>query len=118
MSELFDNYEFHGIGNHLKWKGNVQPTPSSVIYSVEIEYLVGQSRPNVRVVNPELVDSKPMSLTHRFKDGSLCLHTREQWTADKYVAEFIVPWIPVWLVYYEGWLITGEWEGGGVHPGT
>ena len=27
----------------------------------------------------------------------------------------IVPWIADWLYYYEVWLFTGEWEGGGIH---
>jgi hypothetical protein len=27
-----------------------------------------------------------------------------------------VPWLLLWLSFYELWLITGEWHGGGVHP--
>jgi hypothetical protein len=30
--------------------------------------------------------------------------------------ETIVPWISEWLMYYELWLSTGEWLGGGIHP--
>ncbi len=33
------------------------------------------------------------------------------------VAYTIVPWLMEWLVYYEVWLITGQWEGGGIPHG-
>jgi hypothetical protein len=32
------------------------------------------------------------------------------------IAEYIVPWIAEWLLYYETWLAIGEWLGGGAHP--
>ena len=116
MQELFEIFEYKGIGNDLKWVGQIRPTKSSRLYTVEITYLVGRGRPRVRVLEPSLVDSIPMSTTHRFADGTLCLHTHDQWAKDKFVAEHVIPWIPLWLTYYEGWLITGEWEGGGMHP--
>jgi hypothetical protein len=115
MKESFDCFEDVSVGNDLKWRTKVQPTLSSPIYLVEIEYLVGRRRPRVWVREPDLVPSQPMLETHRFADGDLCLHTQEQWSADKFVAEFIAPWIPLWFVYYEAWLVTGIWEGGGEH---
>ena len=32
------------------------------------------------------------------------------------VADTTIPWAIDWLACYEGWLATGEWAGGGVHP--
>ena len=32
------------------------------------------------------------------------------------IADTIVPWTAEWLVYYEIWLMTGEWYGGGDWP--
>jgi hypothetical protein len=32
------------------------------------------------------------------------------------IANTIVPWSVLWLFYFEDWLCTGEWSGGGVHP--
>lgn len=32
------------------------------------------------------------------------------------VANTIVPWLAEWLEFYEGWLVTGIWYGGGEHP--
>jgi hypothetical protein len=28
-----------------------------------------------------------------------------------------VPWAYLWLFYFEHWLATDEWQGGGKHPG-
>jgi hypothetical protein len=32
------------------------------------------------------------------------------------VADYIIPWISCWLYFYEVWLATGTWIGGGTHP--
>lgn len=32
------------------------------------------------------------------------------------IANTIIPWTIEWLYYYELWLATGEWLGGGDHP--
>jgi hypothetical protein len=29
------------------------------------------------------------------------------------IATTIVHWAIMWIVYYESWVITGEWKGGG-----
>ncbi|MDY0295864.1 MAG: hypothetical protein RB296_00975 [Acidobacteriota bacterium] len=34
------------------------------------------------------------------------------------IAKTIVPWASEWLIFYELWLATGEWLGGGIHAGT
>lgn len=28
----------------------------------------------------------------------------------------VVPWTSLWLFYFEDWLDSGEWRGGGMHP--
>lgn len=32
------------------------------------------------------------------------------------ISETIVPWASEWLFYFELWLVTKEWMGGGEHP--
>ena len=44
----------------------------------------------------------------------LCLFWKN-WDATMPLANTIVPWVADWLYYYEVWLFTGEWEGGGIH---
>jgi hypothetical protein len=33
-----------------------------------------------------------------------------------WIAHTIIPWSVLWFYFFEGWLATGEWEGGGEHP--
>ena len=32
------------------------------------------------------------------------------------LVDTIVPWSILWLFYFEDWLETDEWKGGGMHP--
>ena len=61
-------------------------------------------------------DGKPPP--HLYLGGDLCLYLpgSGEWYPDKPVAATILPWASLWLYYYEIWLATGEWLGGGVHP--
>jgi hypothetical protein len=34
------------------------------------------------------------------------------------IAETIIPWTSEWLYFYELWVFTGEWHGGGHAPGS
>ena len=33
------------------------------------------------------------------------------------LTESYIPWAIEWTEFYELWLLTGTWYGGGVHPG-
>lgn len=48
----------------------------------------------------------------------LCLYDPQErlWTPEEYIADTIIPWTIDWLFFFEGWLDTGTWEGGGRHP--
>ena len=30
--------------------------------------------------------------------------------------ETVVPWAALWLFYFEEWLVSDKWKGGGAHP--
>jgi hypothetical protein len=32
------------------------------------------------------------------------------------IDQTIVPWAILWLFYYEEWLVSDDWKGGGEHP--
>ena len=34
-----------------------------------------------------------------------------------WIADTILPWTSLWLYFYELWHATGQWLGGGEHPG-
>jgi hypothetical protein len=95
----------------LTWRGRIQPTPASAVYTVEIRHVVGR-RPDISVIDPELEGRPGEGLPHVFPGNLLCVYRGDQWTADKSLA-IVVPWISEWLLFYELWLPTGKWLGGG-----
>jgi hypothetical protein len=97
------------------WVGKVQPSALSSSYIVMIRARMGWN-PEVRVLSPELlVREGAKSLPHVYGDGSLCLHTPGEWQPSQFIADVVVPWISSWLYFYEVWLATGSWLGGGTH---
>ena len=62
-----------------------------------------------------VVDGK--LVPHVYRDHSLCLFypRYQEWDYKASWAETIIPWTSLWLYYYEIWLQTGEWLGGGIH---
>lgn len=100
-------------GTRLTLAADLQPTPMSRHYSIKIDYQLGAS-PDVRVVAPKLqVLRGAKELPHTFPGEKLCLHLPGEWSPNMYIAHTTVPWTSEWLFYYELWLITGNWEGGG-----
>lgn len=105
----------------LSCEGSLQPFPFTKKYKVRINYQVGE-QPEVQVVNPSLRRRQPNeSIPHTYKGDLPCLFfppNRSEWSSEKILAETIIPWLALWLFYYETWLSTGEWQGGGEHPAT
>lgn len=102
------------------WTGELRPTPLSDAYLIRIGYEL-DAHPRTRVLRPELRGVPGTeSIPHIYPDGSLCLYRPAygEWTAELFIADTIVPWAALWLIHYEYWLATGEWHGGGEHPGS
>jgi hypothetical protein len=98
------------------WTGQINPAPICDTYTVRITWSPGSSRPVVRVLSPHLETRTGERLPHVFGDDSLCLHYHEEWTPKLKIAESIIPWASEWLYFYEIWLATGVWHGGGHEP--
>ena len=104
----------------LVWRCQLSPTPLSRVYSVRIEY--GRGRPpDVIVENPDLrvvAEGRPISHVYSENPMNLCLYRpgRGQWAPWMLLDRTIVPWTVVWLYFFEEWLRSGEWRGGGDHP--
>jgi hypothetical protein len=99
----------------LVWKGKLQPTPLSQKYTVLLKYKLGQ-KPSINVVEPKLIVPDNGRLPHTFAEEKLCVYFMDEWKPDMNIAETIIPWVSEWLLHYEIWLATGEWQGGGIHP--
>jgi len=119
------------ITNHdrtVVWEGVLQPTPVSPFYSVTVSYTMGQS-PKCVVTNPflnDIADGKKIPHTYvndtRINGTQLCLYLPyisgknkiSEWNSKLLLVETIIPWASLWLFYFEDWLASGEWQGGGV----
>lgn len=113
---VFPDFRVIAARHQLVCLGTLQPSPTSDKYTVELEYKV-PTRPCVRVVRPKLrLAAGRTRLPHVFKGNDLCLYLTGEWRPDLKISEYIIPWISFWLFFYEVWLVTGEWLGGGHEP--
>jgi hypothetical protein len=39
-----------------------------------------------------------------------------EWQSWMRLDQTLVPWATLWLFYFEEWLVSGNWKGGGMHP--
>lgn len=104
--------------NTGRWRGSLKPSEMSQTYLVEIR-LSQSKRPTITVISPKLEIAKGRTkLPHVYPGDTLCLHypKYKEWTNSKSIADTIIPWTSLWLLYYEFWLIDGNWRGGGKHP--
>jgi hypothetical protein len=103
--------------NPIIWEGTLRPI-GGALYTIQIEYRYGSGyRPLVRVLRPQLQPREDGGrVPHTFKTGEICLHMVAEWTSTMYIHETIIPWSVLWLYYYEMWLATGLWLGGGHEP--
>jgi hypothetical protein len=100
----------------LFWTGSIQPNPLCATYRVGISWDGHRRRPLVRVLAPRLMMPDGKYLPHVFPGDELCLHYPSEWSAKMPIADTIVPWTSEWLFFYELWLATDEWHGGGHDP--
>jgi hypothetical protein len=104
----------------LTWEFDARPLPISRSYRLRIQYREGGT-PDVVVIAPDLqVLAEGRTLPHVYEENPtrICLYMpgTGEWNPDKRIVGTIVPWAVLWLFYFEDWLITGEWSGGGEHP--
>ncbi|PKN62640.1 MAG: hypothetical protein CVU57_23445 [Deltaproteobacteria bacterium HGW-Deltaproteobacteria-15] len=104
----------------LRWEDTVRPTPLSREYFIRLIYKLG-SQPEVFVLEPSLkVLAGGRTIPHLYSQEKekLCLYMPKyrEWLPCDQLATTIVPWIFSWLFYFEEWLASDEWKGGGEHP--
>lgn len=104
----------------LTWEFIAQPTPLSREYRIRIRFQQGDV-PEVHVLSPDLnalADGRRLPHVYEQKPPRLCLYLprEREWTSTMKIADTIVPWTHLWLFYFEQWLVSNEWQGGGRHP--
>jgi hypothetical protein len=103
----------------LTWEFLAQPDPLSRVYKVRIEYQQG-GVPQVFVLDPDLsalAAGRKLPHVYQQQPAELCLYLpgTGEWSPAKRISETIVPWTFLWLWYFEEWLASGAWKGGGLH---
>lgn len=104
---------------HLKWEFNIKPSPNSAEYRIRLDYSLGTA-PKVYVIEPAKL-KKPEGETHlkhvfSTEKQRICLFYGKfgEWNPTMLLSRTIVPWASEWLLFYELWVITGVWLGGGI----
>ncbi len=104
-------------------EGVVTPSPLAARYSIRLEYKLGKP-PKIWVLDPELHDrSEDERIPHVYHEKGMpprpCLYLPwgDEWRPHRLLSDTMLPWLLVWLEYYEFWHITGSWGGGGVETG-
>ena len=94
--------------------GRIQPTALSETYQVRISYEIKRT-PQVNIDYPILQRRQPIErIPHTYDGDRPCVFRPGiDWRSDRSLA-LLVPWISMWLFFYEVWFVTGEWLGGGV----
>ncbi len=108
----------------LYWKGNIRPSTLSRYYKIKIIYHVASMRPKVILYGNVPGIDRP-DFPHHFKIDrekkkvELCLHMPYEFDGRKQIiGDSIIPWTQEWLYFYEIWLATGNWCGGGHSPNS
>ena len=110
-------------GNVLLWIGDVQPTPISRTYTVVVKFRMWES-PQIWIIGDSLQNLDSPDFPHKYdidankKMVRICLYRYREFNTYKFLSKTIIPWTIEWLYFYEIWLATGEWCGGGEHPNT
>lgn len=104
----------------LTWRFWATPTALSRDYLILIEFRRG-APPAVFVEAPDLVAlAAGRRIPHCYSEAPLrlCLYLpgTAEWLKHMRLDETMVPWTYLWLSYFEEWLLSDEWKGGGVHP--
>lgn len=113
-SLIANNYDYIECiiqGSVLFCYGEYQPTTESEIYKYRIKYNP-KSRPVVHIKSHEISYNDDIHMYP--KDNSLCLYHKTDlaWDTSYNLYDTIIPWTHEWIVFYELYLITGEW----LHP--
>ncbi|WP_143092718.1 hypothetical protein [Arsenicibacter rosenii] len=105
--------------NQLIVYGYAKPTARSCLYNFKLVYRHNK-RPVIHILDPVLERGlKGEKPPHLYGDWSLCLYLPgiKEFTDYDRLSDTIIPWISLWLYYYEDWLTNGNvWNGGGIHP--
>lgn len=92
--------------------------PKNISRTYDVKIAFTEFGAKIYVVNEVLkVAEQRKKLPHVYdhKAQQLCLYSisNKEWSSRQLIVKTIIPWASEWLFYYELWLISGDWLGGG-----
>lgn len=110
-------------GAELRFRFHLVPSEFGRSYECELRMRRDATAPEVHVLEPDL-DAlaqgrrPPHVYASRPNDVALCLWLPKprEWVSRMSLKDTYIPWTAQWLAYFEFWLESGVWDGGGVHP--
>ena len=109
-------------GRELHFQFSIAPTAFSRHYYCLL-LMTRADSPEMFVLSPNLLElAGGRSLPHVYRhDGAgtkLCLWLpgKREWSSQMRLLETYIAWTSEWLNYFEEWLLTDHWAGGGEHP--
>ena len=101
------------------WRYTATPFPLGRDYAIRVEF-GPDHQPRVLVESPDLHElAGGREIPHMYQQKKLCLYLPRtyEWQRWMRLDQTIVPWTSLWLFYFEEWLASDDWKGGGMHPG-
>jgi hypothetical protein len=115
-----------GIGSvkngRLTWQFDARPVPVNRRYRLKLDYALPRP-PQIFIIDPNphtLAAGRTIPHLYDQARAQLCLYLPKtgEWHDRRFLSETFVPWSVLWLLYFEDWLVSDEWNGGGVHVGA
>lgn len=110
-------------GRELQFRFSVTPGRFGRDYGCLLRMRPDSRAPEMFVMSPDLqalAGSGPIPHVYRHNGAGvlLCLWwpKRREWVPQLKLTETFIPWTEEWLWYFEDWLTTRDWAGGGEHP--
>lgn len=104
----------------IAWEYRAFASPLSREYLMRLEFRQGGT-PEIFAIDPDPVSlSAGRRVPHVYSEAPtrLCLYLPGafEWEPWMHLDETLIPWAALWLHYFEDWLISDDWKGGGKHP--
>ena len=111
----------HLRAGRLTWRYTATPSPISRDYDIRIEFKQ-TDWPEIFVDGPDLhalANGRRIPHLYQQVPPRLCLYLPKarEWRPWMRLDRTIVPWTALWLFYFEEWLVSDDWKGGGTHEG-
>lgn len=106
--------------DRMMFELKLQPSPASSFYKILIHYPMYGTIDVWASIN-DFDDIKDKDIPHIYDKNDnkkrlrLCLYYGDEFKRGMSISETLIPWTIEWLYFYELWLATGKWLGGGIH---